>query len=62
MITNANMGYLVSWKNDNVIIKCLESNKQQQGRRKSGASGAIAPQILGILHYQALYGSIFGWF
>ena len=23
----------------------------QQGRRKSGAIGAIAPQILGILHY-----------
>ena len=29
---------------------------------KSGTNGAIAPQILGILHYLALYGSIFGLF
>ena len=28
--------------------------KVLQGWRKSGASGAIAPQILGIWHYQAL--------
>ena len=27
---------------------------------KSGVNGAIAPQILGIFNYLALYGSIFG--
>jgi len=33
-----------------------------QGRRKSGASGALAPQILAIFHYYALHGSNFGCF